>query len=103
MKCSICDSEDYKGGTKTRCNRCRTNERRHKLKAKLVAMSGGECSSCGYDKCLAALCFKNLLDNKQFNVSNGYDKPWEILEGEVFNCILLCLNCNAETKHKSPT
>ena len=71
-------------------------------KIKLMESKGGKCSSCGYDKNYAGLCFHHLdptkkelkLTIRQFS-NNTLDK----LKKEVDKCILLCHNCHMELHH----
>lgn len=68
-------------------------------KAKLVAMKGGKCSICGYDRCIKALEFhhKGDKEDKSFSVAaNGMLARWEKLVREVKKCILVCANCHRE-------
>jgi len=62
-----------------------------------IAMLGGRCSRCGYDRCSAALSFHHM-DNKSFALS-GKDlvrRAWSQVEAELQKCILLCANCHME-------
>lgn len=73
----------------------RTKER----KQKLVELSGGKCSECGYSKCMKALCFhhKNPED-KCFPLSGSVfaQKSWKDILIEHAKCIMLCCNCHIE-------
>lgn len=66
----------------------------------LIGVMGGCCSTCGYNKNLAALCFHHTT-NKEFRLdsrrlSNG--RLSDILV-EATSCVLLCANCHAEIHH----
>ena len=73
--------------------------KRQKRKEELVAMKGGKCQICGYDKCLSALHFhhrdpstKTLELNK--GTLNTY--KWSRILEESHKCDLICSNCHAE-------
>lgn len=69
-------------------------------KRELVALKGGKCEKCGYDKCLAALTFHHK-DRccKAFTISGNLGLPLDVLKEEASKCLLLCLNCHAEEHH----
>ena len=84
-----------------RCLRCRSeavSKRRRRLKAILVADSGGRCELCGYDRCVAALHFHHRDGHtKAFGLAErGYTRSLEIVRREAAKCMLLCSNCHAE-------
>jgi hypothetical protein len=56
------------------------------------------CIDCGYNKCVAALCFHHVEPNrKDFSISkDGNTAPWSEIVIELDKCVLLCLNCHAE-------
>lgn len=73
---------------------------RRQYKAKAVAILGGRCSRCGYDRCLGALQFHHVnRDEKSFGISkSGFTRAWCAIEKELKKCILLCANCHAEVE-----
>lgn len=80
-----------------RCKRCRTEgitRHRRRLKAQLVAESGGRCLICGYDLCPAALEFHHLdPSTKRLSISGrGLTLSLESLRAEASKCVLLCSN-----------
>jgi hypothetical protein len=95
---------DYRRGhSKRQCNSCRSNRgglegrrMRQALKRRMVAYKGGKCQRCGYDGCIAALCFHHVTDDKRFGVAGAHHRSWSSLCGELDKCVLLCLNCHAE-------
>lgn len=100
-KCTLCErSFEYsrkKGGTKTCCNSCYVNKRRHGLKEKCINFLGGKCENCGYSKCKEALDFHHLDPSKKdFNISGSHARSWSKIEGELKKCVLLCANCHRE-------
>jgi hypothetical protein len=105
MKCAYrcCEKEvqDFGKRGKIFCSRrCAVNARviraRKKLKERAVALLGGKCIKCGYDRCIQALQFHHLRD-KEFGISEeGCTRSWAKVEAELQKCILLCANCHAE-------
>ena len=71
---------------------------RRNLKLRAVSYLGGACIDCGYDRCVAALCFHHVEPNlKHFSISkDGNTAPWSEVQKELDKCVLLCLNCHAE-------
>ena len=69
-------------------------------KMKLVAMKGGCCLKCGYNKCLRSLEFhhRNPKEKKfGLNYKEMMHRPWNSIVEEVKKCDLLCGNCHGET------
>ena len=86
-----------------RCTRCRQEavvRRRRKVKALLVAESGGKCQVCGYDRYVGALHFHHLdPSEKRFQLSfAGMTRSLEAMRTEARKCVLLCSNCHAEVE-----
>jgi hypothetical protein len=104
-----------RGHSKRRCNSCRSNRTgldgrraRQELKRKMLAYKGGQCERCGYDRCLAALCFHHVVGSKRFNFAGSHTRSWASLRAELDKCMVLCLNCHArehdlayEASHKA--
>lgn len=63
-----------------------------------VKKQRGGCEICGYNKCLDALDFHHLYDDKDNNL-NYLWKTGNIdrVKQEVSKCIVLCANCHRET------
>lgn len=101
--CELCGRvyrfDSRKGHTKTRCNSCRSS-RGQLIKARkqeLVALHGGGCEICGYDRCLAALTFHHVdPETKRFGVATSLSRSWDSLVDEASRCVLLCENCHRE-------
>jgi transposase len=86
-----------------RCLKCRSDavtERRRRVKQILVQEAGGECSVCGYRRCVAALEFHHLdRATKRFSLSHrGVARSIEKARVEAKKCVLLCANCHAEVE-----
>lgn len=84
-----------------RCVKCASlavQKRRDKLKILAVDYKGGQCSLCGYNKCIKALEFHHLDPNeKDFGFSvKGVTRSFEKIKPELDKCILLCANCHRE-------
>lgn len=89
-----------KGGTKTKCNTCQVNERRFKLRQKIIDYLGGKCCLCGYSKCYGALHAHHIDFNvKKFNISGAHSRSWNEIKQELSQCILICSNCHSELHH----
>lgn len=69
-------------------------KRRRRFKERLVALRGGRCEDCQYDRCLAALEFHHReAGDKLFRVG-GFTGSWNRLLAEADKCILVCANCH---------
>ena len=93
------DHRSRQGHGLKHCNSCIVRRARIKLKQKAVALFGGKCSACGYDKCLAALEFHHpdkALKTERIKNFNMYS--WEVLKGKLRGCVLLCANCHREAE-----
>lgn len=89
---------EFTEGLTPKCKKCAVEavqKRRNKIS---VLYKGGQCSKCGYNKCLDALEFHHLDPSiKEFGIGQkGYTKSWEKIKQELDKCILLCANCHRE-------
>lgn len=92
---------DRPDGLVSACKECLRKdmaEKRKQFKIKCVEYLGGCCSSCGYNKCLAALEFHhNIPSEKDFVVNTGKTRNFtEEVKKELDKCSLLCANCHRE-------
>jgi hypothetical protein len=73
-------------------------------KQEAVAILGGKCIICGYDKCIDALDFHHKGD-KSFNIARGFSTKLnsEKMLEEIRKCDLLCSNCHRELHSKERT
>ena len=90
-------SVDYEEKKKKR-NVKHVSQRRQKLKNMSVEYKGGHCIICGYNRCMSALEFHHLDQNKKdFSISvNGYTMSWEKVKNELDKCVCVCANCHRE-------
>lgn len=75
-------------------------------KLELVAMMGGKCCKCGYDKNIAALEFHHQNpQDKSFQLDARHlsnTTPEKLLE-ESKKCVLVCSNCHKEIHYPQQT
>ena len=74
-------------------------ERERLRKLELIALKGGACSRCGYDRNYAALAFHHKVrETKSFELDlrSLSNRTWEKVLAEVAKCELVCNNCHAE-------
>jgi predicted Zn-ribbon and HTH transcriptional regulator len=95
-----------------RCKNADTNNRHQnyaaqksrglRRKTELLKRQGARCRSCGYDRNLAALSWHHVdPSGKSFSLdmrslSNRSDSE---IRREAAKCVVLCLNCHAETHY----
>ena len=75
---------------------------RKNLKKRAIALFGGKCVLCGYDKCVEALEFHHLdPEQKDISISSMYASPqsWQKVVSELKKCALLCANCHREVHY----
>ncbi|HNW71612.1 MAG TPA: hypothetical protein PKZ36_00650 [Candidatus Paceibacterota bacterium] len=73
-------------------------KRRKKLKTLAIEYKGGQCTACGYKRCVGALELHHLnKSDKKFGIGDkGYTRSWEKIKSELDKCVLLCANCHRE-------
>lgn len=83
-----------------RCLKCQTEavkKRREKIKKDAIDYKGGKCEICGYNKCIEALEFHHINNDKDFGISaKGYTRSFKKIKEELDKCILVCANCHRE-------
>ena len=96
--CRVC-GRNYQGGKgkySQICPSCRVTQIRQKNKKQAVALMGGKCIICGYDKCIASLTFHHIKpDEKELEISSS-SIAWSRIEEELKKCILVCNRCHVE-------
>lgn len=93
----------YEGSTKhLRCMKCRAErvaKHRRDRKNSLVALFGGKCIICGYDKHPAMFDFHHIdPETKEFGISNGNCYKLDVHIKEAKKCVLLCCRCHREVE-----
>lgn len=71
-------------------------------KKKLIALKGGKCAKCGYNKNLAALCFHHLDGDEKdmsLDIRRLSNNSMETIMREFEKCELLCHVCHMETHY----
>ena len=89
--------------TRTYRDRARYNieavtRRRRKLKQMALALKGGKCQFCGYNRYSGALDFHHIDESqKEFDLSTrGLTRSWKRIKKEIQKCVLVCANCHRE-------
>jgi len=73
----------------------RAYTKRLELKERAIALKGGKCQGCGYDRCPAAMDFHHPdAFSKDLSISSVMS--WKRIEAELPKTILLCANCHRE-------
>jgi len=100
--CSLCEKTFEAKGAHNCCNYCYVKLRRCRIKLAGVALLGGKCHECGWDKNPYVLEFHHHNNNKEFTISNVMNLSWEKMKHEMEKCILLCANCH-RAEHETRT
>ena len=103
-KCSEYKSPDgfywKKSGKSSACKSCIAvldTKRSKDFKQECVAYKGGECLSCGYSRCLAALEFHHIdPSEKDYTISTVRKGPLSKVMAELDKCVLVCSTCHRE-------
>lgn len=75
--------------------RIKQRAERNEKKQRLVDLMGGKCMDCGYNKCLGALEFDHINDDKERGIGALLNSAnWERLLAEAKKCELVCSNCH---------
>ncbi|MGH9754688.1 MAG: hypothetical protein ACREA2_18070 [Blastocatellia bacterium] len=111
--CVVCDAKLRGKQSKFCSNRCKntfTNnkhqnystqqDRGRRRRHLLIQQKGGRCELCGYSRNQAALAFHHIdpsTKSFQIDLRTCSNTSWDALLAEARKCLLLCLNCHAET------
>lgn len=68
--------------------------KRYYVKQKINEYKSDGCSLCGYNKCIDALEFHHVGEDKQIEISKA--RTYAMLKREIEKCILVCANCHRE-------
>jgi len=97
--CYECSGESTRSNNKSRKHQKTVLRRSMKLQASKLL--GGNCSLCGYNKCVDALEFHHKdPKEKDFKLSAGNTMSWNEYKNEASKCILVCSNCHKEIHSK---
>lgn len=79
------------------CSNKMSCERQRTRKQQCVALKGGKCIFCGYNKYVGSLEFHHVdPSKKQYNISKLRSYSITEIKKELDKCILLCRNCHGE-------
>lgn len=86
------------GGFYSCCKICqnRKSDKQKETKLKCVDYKGGKCQRCGYNRCIQALDFHHVSDDKKFGISTARNRRFEDLKVELDKCVLVCAICHRE-------
>lgn len=92
----ICPQCGKSNGSSSICSSCLSANSRRKTKERAVALCGGKCVCCGYNRCNEALEFHHLdPSTKKFGISSS-SKSWDAVYEEIKKCALVCATCHVE-------
>lgn len=81
-------------------DREREKSRRERYKLDAIALAGGACSLCGYNKCVASLQFRHRYPaTKDKSIKDMIAGSWARIAAEIKKCTLLCANCHGEVHY----
>jgi hypothetical protein len=90
------NGKKYSSSSCRKCEIIRMRESRRALKREIIALAGGKCIICGYDKCVAALDFHHRDPlQKTSNLNRAFNISKKVIE-EISKCDLVCSNCHRE-------
>ena len=104
--CKFCKREYIynrkKGHRRFVCNSCNVTRSKRRTKEKAINYKGGKCEKCGYNGCVAALCFHHIDPTKKdFGIGyKGQTLGWKKIKKEIEKCLLLCQNCHHEIHYE---
>jgi hypothetical protein len=67
-----------------------------RTRAEILALFGGRCLRCGYDRCARALHFHHADSSEKYEWSNSGKASLREVSSHPERFILLCANCHAE-------
>ena len=74
--------------------------KRDRMKEEMIALHGGKCKLCGYNKCSRAMEFHHMDPlSKKLEISTAMSIGTRLaVVEELKGCILLCSNCHREVE-----
>jgi DNA-directed RNA polymerase subunit RPC12/RpoP len=95
--CKSCNKSFKTKNAQMTCPTCKSRIIRQVRKQEAIALFGGKCQKCGYDRCYKSLHFHHVdPDKKLFLLSANWEKSFKRIETELKKCILICGNCHQE-------
>lgn len=98
--CGETDPSKFYGKKTKACARCHNADvllRGQDKRKRAIAVMGGKCMDCGYDRYYGALDFHHRDPaDKDPSFANLRGWSWERIEKEIAKCDLVCRNCHAE-------
>lgn len=92
-QCKSCDASAYQKEKQQGTANVTVKKKNRELKAKYVALLGGQCHKCGYKESVSALEFHHIDPTvKQYSSTLIYRR--EDANEEIDKCCLLCANCH---------
>lgn len=98
--CGETDPKKFYGKKKRICGKCHnqyTLAAGQRKRKKAVALFGGQCCYCKYNRCIQSLNFHHTDPKRKdpnFRSMRGWS--WERIVEELKQCILVCRNCHGE-------
>lgn len=93
----------YKGRPKFKpmCKSCEYSKKVERFKDIAISVYGSlSCSSCGYDKCFAAIDFHHRNPSeKEISPCTLLFRSEKVIREELHKCDILCANCHREVHH----
>jgi len=76
-------------------NRVNNIKQASRVKVFIEVIKRQGCMLCGYSKCLSALEFHHVGNDKQFDISR-VKKSLLATKSEIAKCVCVCANCHRE-------
>lgn len=62
----------------------------------LNSVKSSGCQLCGYNKCLSAIEFHHIGNDKLFELSKCSARSFDTIKKEISKCVVVCANCHRE-------
>jgi hypothetical protein len=70
-------------------------------KLKAIELLGSKCKICGDNNIFHFVFHHNDMEDKEYIISQNWDKQWSVIEKEIKKCTLLCDNCHRELHYNN--